>query len=176
MWIFLPDAFFSIVEDFNDPDRLLVRARLKGDIERHFRGFEVLELPVADYRFRALVPRAFVQGMLLSASAYIHYPDFKSQVSPLEPGRSAAYYAVWTAMRRAQSEALGETTPRVLVERQLLLDLCNAVARGDAANAGLQARAFLQRFGAQASSGDGKDKGAAREANCTGFYSEQSRG
>jgi hypothetical protein len=34
MWLFCEKGFVSIVVDRDDPDRLLVRARVKGDIER----------------------------------------------------------------------------------------------------------------------------------------------
>ena len=38
MCIFTNKGFLSIVEDRDDPERLLVRARYEGDIERHFGG------------------------------------------------------------------------------------------------------------------------------------------
>ena len=60
MWIFLNDAFVSIVADRKDRTRLLVRGRLPGDIERLWPEAEVLEGQGSDYRFRAFLPRAAV--------------------------------------------------------------------------------------------------------------------
>jgi hypothetical protein len=37
MWVFLSGAFLSIVQDKQKPERLVVRARRRGDIERVFR-------------------------------------------------------------------------------------------------------------------------------------------
>ena len=36
MWVFTNKGFFSIVEDRNDSTKLLVRSRIKGDLERVF--------------------------------------------------------------------------------------------------------------------------------------------
>ena len=39
----LNDSFLSIVENMNNPEELLVRARVKGDIERVFHDAAVFE-------------------------------------------------------------------------------------------------------------------------------------
>jgi hypothetical protein len=57
MWIFLSDAFLSIVDKGGDGTTLLVRARKAGDIERVFPETEVEETPRNDYRYRARLPR-----------------------------------------------------------------------------------------------------------------------
>jgi hypothetical protein len=59
MWIFLSDAFLSVVADKADPsgERLLVRARRSGDIERVFPEAAVFSVAGADYAFRAWLPR-----------------------------------------------------------------------------------------------------------------------
>lgn len=100
MWIFLTDAMFSVVEDKNNRDQLMVRARLQGDLERYFPGEPVHELENADYRFRVFVRRDLVARMLFSAVRDIDYPDFKSRVE--NDARHKAYYDVWSAMQRAQ--------------------------------------------------------------------------
>jgi hypothetical protein len=54
MWIFLNNAFLSIVQDKDNMARFMVRARLRGDLERVFAHATVIETPPpADYRFRA---------------------------------------------------------------------------------------------------------------------------
>lgn len=102
MWIFLSDAFLSIVKPPGAAGRknLLVRARVKGDIERVFPGAEVTMTPDRDYRFRALVPLEQVAEALAQAARDIAYGNFKSSVK--EHDRHVAYMGVWSEMHRLQ--------------------------------------------------------------------------
>jgi len=100
MWIFLNDAFLSIVADRNDPGRLLVRARIEGDIERVFPSARVKKTPTADYLYRASISRADVAAALLDRVTSIGYPNFKDSVS--NPERHDDYFEVWHVMYRAQ--------------------------------------------------------------------------
>ncbi|MGZ3519201.1 MAG: hypothetical protein ACXVAM_18880 [Vulcanimicrobiaceae bacterium] len=97
MWIFFNDAFLSIVADRNDDVRLLVRARIAGDIERAFPEAEVRLTPHADYPYRASVRRDEVAAALASRANEIAYANFKSSVG--DARRHDAYMDVWTAMR-----------------------------------------------------------------------------
>ncbi|MFW6344777.1 MAG: hypothetical protein ACOC0M_00375 [Halomonas sp.] len=104
MWVFVKDAFFSVVQDRGDADRLMVRARFPGDLERHFPEAKVLEHGPgeADYRFRAFLPREQVEAWLQGQIQAVNYPDFKSQV-PVDHGlRYRAYMGVWETMNEAQ--------------------------------------------------------------------------
>lgn len=100
MWIFLNDAALSIVQDRLDARRLLVRARVRGDVERVFPDADVVETPEADYRFRAFVSRAKVKKAAAAMVAAIDYPNFKGSVAELE--RHDAYMGVWSVMRSLQ--------------------------------------------------------------------------
>ena len=62
MWIFLTDAFLSIVDKDGDGTTLLVRARRAGDIERVFPGAEVIEGASSDCRCRARTDGAACLG------------------------------------------------------------------------------------------------------------------
>ena len=64
MWIYLNDAFLSVVAHRDDDAVLLVRGRRPGDIERVFPEAAVQETPAADYRFRAALPRRRVVEVL----------------------------------------------------------------------------------------------------------------
>ncbi len=97
MWIFLNDAFLSVVAHWDDPDALLVRARHRGDIERAFPGATVSETPAADYRYRATLPRQTVADALAATVAGIDYPNFKASVA--EPDRHDAYLGCWGILR-----------------------------------------------------------------------------
>jgi hypothetical protein len=104
MWIFLNDAFLSVVADKHDPHgpRLLVRARREGDIERVFADAQVATTVDADYRFRAWLPRAQVAAVLQQQVEALAYPNFKSSI------RDHAYHdaamGAWSVMHRYQSE------------------------------------------------------------------------
>jgi hypothetical protein len=105
MWIFLNDAFLSIVSHTERPDHLHVRARLPGDIERTFPSAAVTETPTADYRYRTDVPRAEVARVLADRAASIDYPNFKASIGASERERQRACGEVWGVMRDAQRRA-----------------------------------------------------------------------
>lgn len=107
MWLFLTDAFFSIVEHRDDPTKLLVRARFKGDIERHFSGVKVQTTPRADYRYRAVVKRNVVKEKVRELVMFIDYDNFKNQVPPGHKLRKRAYHDVWATMHAAQLQEAG---------------------------------------------------------------------
>jgi hypothetical protein len=105
MWICLNDAFLSIVTDTANPDRLLVRARGRGDIERVFTDALVSENTGTDYRYRTRLPRATVASTLSARIADIDYPNFKATVTETE--RHAAYSRLWGVMYRLLKFELG---------------------------------------------------------------------
>lgn len=105
MWLFLNDAFLSIVQHKDDPDTLLVRARRHEDLSRFLSSdpdancVEIQHTPEADYPFRALVPRLLVGEMMADQVMRIDYPNFKGSIEPADSGRGEAYGAVWSVMR-----------------------------------------------------------------------------
>lgn len=102
MWIFLNNAFLSIVDTDGDGTTLLVRARRRGDIERIFPSVEVRETPGRDYRFRAQIGREQVAETMAEAARCIRYPNFKNSVA--EHLRHEAYARVWSVMHHYQQE------------------------------------------------------------------------
>lgn len=102
MWIFLNNAFLSVVAD-KDQDCLLVRGRIKGDIERVFPGYLVLENEGTDYRFRTVVPRRIVAGKLAEIVDDIGYKNFKGSVK--DKARHDAYLRCWANMEAWQCDA-----------------------------------------------------------------------
>ncbi|MGE5441653.1 MAG: hypothetical protein ACM3Q0_01140 [Bacteroidota bacterium] len=100
MWIFLNDAFLSIVADRNDPDNLLVRARFPADIERIFPDAEVIETPNADYRFRASLRRNQVSRIVGDKVLALAATNFKASV--IDRWRHSVYFDVWKCMTDAQ--------------------------------------------------------------------------
>ena len=80
MWIFLNDAFLSIVDKGGDGSTLLVRARQEGDIRRVFPNAEVTRTPGHDYLYRARIGRDEVAQAMAEAVKAITYPNFKGSV------------------------------------------------------------------------------------------------
>jgi hypothetical protein len=105
MWIFLNNAFLSIVDKGGDGSTLLVRARKLGDIESVFPDAQVTTTPNNDYRFRARVDREAVAAALAEAVRQINYPNFKATVK--EHPRHDAYLGVWSVMNSFQSKDRG---------------------------------------------------------------------
>lgn len=105
MWIFMNDAFVSIVQERGEPDKLRVRARIKGDIERALPDAvgDVFEPKRSDYRYHAVLPRDYVVAMVASRLSDVDYPDFKSSVP--DKARKCSYSDVWGVMHRAQEAA-----------------------------------------------------------------------
>lgn len=106
MWVFLNDAFLSIVADPHS-DKLLVRARLPGDIEQTFPEAEVIEGAGTDYRFRAWINREAVADTLHQQVLRIDYNNFKASVK--DHSRHDTYMDVWEVMYRAQKQAQRHT-------------------------------------------------------------------
>jgi hypothetical protein len=109
MWVFLNNSFLSIVDPAPElppgaAPRLLVRARIKGDIEAVFPKAKVTCTPGRDYRFRALLPRAEVAAVIAEQVESLGYNNFKSSV-PDRP-RHDAYLGVWGVMHREQQRRI----------------------------------------------------------------------
>ena len=102
MWVMLNNAFLSIVENMNEPNELLVRARLKGDIERVFENANVFEDETADYKYRSFIDRKKVQHEISKKVLDINYYNFKASISKEEEERHNAYLQVWSALNRIQ--------------------------------------------------------------------------
>jgi hypothetical protein len=115
MWILLNDAMFSIVDKKAKgtyrPNRapavddiLVVRARVRGDIERVFGPVKVRESESTDYRFRAEIKRASVALVIAERIGGINYGNFKDSVE--DDRRYHTYSAIWSVHHRWQQQAL----------------------------------------------------------------------
>jgi len=105
MWIIMNDAFVSIVDQPPSIHKLLVRARVKGDIARAM-GMPVKEILTkdADYRYRAILPRNVVSLAIAAHVRSIDYGNFKDSVSPKETKRKSVYMRVWTELFALQEK------------------------------------------------------------------------
>ena len=94
MWVVLNKSFLSIVENRNNKNELLVRSRVKGDIEKIFLN--------ADYKYRSFINRKVVATTISEELINIDYDNFKSSVPKEDKTRLNAYMNVWTALHRMQ--------------------------------------------------------------------------
>jgi hypothetical protein len=100
MWIFLNDAYLSIVSKDCARDEVMVRARRKGDIEKIFPDAKVSRYTKSDYLYRAPVKREALKAALCGEVDRVTYSNFKSSVTdrPLHN----AYLRVWSSMSTLQ--------------------------------------------------------------------------
>ncbi len=102
MWLFLNNAFLSIVDKGGDGSTLLVRARKAGDIQAAFPDADVVLSPNNDYRYRAHIDREQVALAVADAVRSIDFPNFKATVKDRK--RHEAYLEVWGVMHRYQEQ------------------------------------------------------------------------
>ena len=103
MWIVLNKSFLSIVKNRNNENELLVRARVKGDIEKVFSNAETFEDIKADYKYRSYIKRKDVAFAISRELIDIDYDNFKSSVSKDDNIRKNAYMDVWSVLNKIQS-------------------------------------------------------------------------
>jgi hypothetical protein len=109
MWLLTTIGFFSVVAYTDDPNVLLVRARVREDLEalrdQHLPDLEILETVAADYRFRAVVTRKAFARVAGALVASIDYPNFKDVVKQRQgQARASAYSDVWSVLYRLQTD------------------------------------------------------------------------
>jgi hypothetical protein len=102
MWIFLSDAFISVVQHPTKKDTMVVRARVEGDIERIFPGKHAVMTPGRDYRFRIFTDRDTIKRMFDRQIEVATYENFKNSVE--DDDRHTAYFRCWAAMNELQQK------------------------------------------------------------------------
>ena len=102
MWIFLNNAYLSIVRHRERPDHLLVRARNNGDIQAVFPQAEVDITPHADYLFRAVISEDEVINAISWEVSEIDYDNFKNSI--VDQRYHDACMGVWVTMNDYQRE------------------------------------------------------------------------
>ena len=100
MWIQFNNAFLSIVENRDNKLELLVRARIKGDIEKIFPEANVFKDDSADYKYRAFISKAKVAARMMLKITEINYDNFKNSVKEVE--RKNSYSNIWYELRKLQ--------------------------------------------------------------------------
>jgi hypothetical protein len=107
MWIFMNNAFFSIVQNRDEPKQVLVRSRVKQDLLNAFGDHEVIEMDDSDYRFRMFLDKEFVSEQVKSHIQNINYDNFKNSISKDDQERKSYYMRVWEVMYAWQAKYFG---------------------------------------------------------------------
>lgn len=106
MWIVTNKSFLSAVQDRNDTNKFVVRARVKGDLESFFGSdIKVLETDNSDYRFRTFVDLELFKTKMIEEINSIDYSNFKDSVKDYE--RYGWYTQIWSVMYRVQENLYG---------------------------------------------------------------------
>ena len=94
MWLMTEKGFVSVVEHRDDPDTLIVRARVPEDLKGL--GLEVSEFNKdADYRYRTYICRAYFAHIVMTAVMDLNYTNFKSACPD---NRQEIYLSVWSTL------------------------------------------------------------------------------
>ena len=122
MWIFTKHGFFSAVCARQgdgkhgqpvDPDRIMVRARVRGHLEALRKRFpdllgrcDIQEFAGTDYAFRIFIDKRVWSQVLSGLAEETDYDNFKSEVARHQGRAGAAYerslHDVWSVMYRLQ--------------------------------------------------------------------------
>jgi hypothetical protein len=106
MLIFAKHGFLSLVQHENYPYHLLVRGRVRGDIQHYFPDAKVMRTEKRDYLFRTVLPKEQVAKRIALAVEQIDYCGahgtcFKSIV---DKRRAPFYLDVWSTMAEMQEQ------------------------------------------------------------------------
>ena len=122
MWLFTKHGFYSAVcarqGDGShgqpvDPDRIMVRARVRGHLETLKERFselladsEIMEFSGTDYAYRIFVPKSVWSQVVVGLTEEMDYDNFKSKVARHQGSDGAEYehslHEVWSVMNRLQ--------------------------------------------------------------------------
>jgi hypothetical protein len=103
---FTDTSFVSIVRPKNAKGRkdpLVVRGRVKGDIEALFPKAKVRVTPARDYLYRALVARKVMAEKIMD----IDYDNYKDAITDKAKDRHDAYLSLWWELMNLQRGRAG---------------------------------------------------------------------
>jgi hypothetical protein len=94
MWIFFNTGFISIVQDRNNSDLLIVRARRPEVLTKLWPQEPITVTNDSDYKYRVFISRPQMVKALSQEILTLDYGNFKSSVS--DPTLSDLYHHIWT--------------------------------------------------------------------------------
>jgi len=101
MWLFTSRGFVSVVQDRDNNDNLLVRARVRDHLQALLPQAIVTETLDSDYRYRVNVKKKIVAKLFADQVDAICYPNFKDSI--VDPDYHSACLKVWGVMNGLQA-------------------------------------------------------------------------
>jgi len=99
MWTITTRGFYSTVAHRDKPESVLVRGRVREDLDNLadlIPNLEVFEDSTADYRWRAVVTKEAWGNAIRQITAEVDYDNFKNAVAARQgKERAHVYSAVW---------------------------------------------------------------------------------
>jgi hypothetical protein len=97
MWLVTTQGFYSAVESKTDPNMIVVRARVRRDIEALERQIPGAKKMIrddlgTDYPFRIFVDRATWREAVVALTEAIDYTNFKDEVKARQGKKRASLY------------------------------------------------------------------------------------
>lgn len=113
MWVFSKTGFVSIVKHKYIPGSLMIRARVREDLEQFIAVLDEVtgskhslkETPDGDYAFRTTATKKAVAEAITRQINDLDYVNFKNSVHG-DADRDSAYMSVWSAMYGLQRDKL----------------------------------------------------------------------
>jgi hypothetical protein len=111
VWIFTKQGFLSIKQHNDDPKKLLIRARVNGDLEKIFPGCKVTKNAGTDYKYRTTVDRSAAAAVIANAVLGINYTEgFKTSVDD-HHRRAPFYLCIWEMLVDMQETLSRKPSP-----------------------------------------------------------------
>lgn len=100
MWIASKNGFFSIVQNRDNHEEVLVGSRVKKDLEEIFSENRIVHTPNGDYHWRVYATKKEVGELLLRQISELDYPNFKGAIAktPSQADKLGAYHQIWSVM------------------------------------------------------------------------------
>jgi hypothetical protein len=80
MWFCLNNGFFSAVENRNNKNEMMVRARRREHLEDNFPDYEIIVGGFTDYNYRILIDKLKFADIMKNKILDIDYSNFKDSV------------------------------------------------------------------------------------------------
>jgi hypothetical protein len=102
MWVITTPGFYSAVEHRDDPGKIMIRARVKGDLtalKEQVPGLKPYRVKKSDYPWRAVVSREEWYTAMAILADSVDYENFKDAVKERQGKRRAdVYMSVWSVL------------------------------------------------------------------------------
>lgn len=134
MWVFTTVGFFSVVEKFDNPKTLVVRARVRTDLDELRKQF-IPKLGITratkgtDYPYRATCSRSVFSNGLKRIVKALTYKNFKSEVRKTHGlEREHMYHQIWSVMYNAEKKLTKkEESPQLPMFRKSVVEHLDAL-------------------------------------------------